>query len=288
MIIRSESPVYGFFATDCSSVGKDYREKYVSAQPFPHIALDNFLDEELVEQCVRDFPTPSKSYTTHNRPQENGKSEFKPECLSPAIRSLFYSFNSAPFIGFLENLTGIKGLIPDPYYLGAGFHQLEHGGRLNVHADFNHYSALNLERRVNVLIYLNKNWKEEYGGNLELWDQMMRSCYARIVPEFNRCVIFNTSSTSFHGNPQPINHPDKLPRRSIALYYYTATWDETRRDHTTLFQVRPQSDDAPVFADRATQVASDFMPPALLRAYRRLVRKLTRRPDIVSADASVR
>ena len=85
-----------------------------------------------------------------------------------------------------------------------------------MHADFNHHKLMNLERRINVLIYLNKDWRDEFGGQLELWDSGITRCFHTIVPSFNRCVMFNTTSESMHGNPRPVNHPDRVPRRSIA------------------------------------------------------------------------
>ena len=213
------------------------------------------------------------------RRQENLKFEFKPETLSPPLRSLFYSFNSIPFVGFIENLTGIKGLIPDPYFAGAGFHEVSQGGHLDIHADFNFHAALGLERRINVLIYLNKDWREEYGGCFEIWDQKMKRCRERIVPAFNTCVMFNTSSTSFHGNPAKVNHPDGKPRRAIALYYYTATWDGTRRAHSTQFKVRPELADGFDLRIRLSEVVEDVMPPVAMRAVRKLAR-------VVRADRS--
>ena len=178
-----------------------------------------------------------------DRAQERLKTSYNPDYLKPQLRSLFYSLGSRPFLKFLENLTGIDGLMADPYFVGGGFHQIGQGGHLSVHADFNHHKKLNLERRVYILIYLNKNWIEEYGGQLELWDQGMEKCIVSTTPQFNRCVIFNTTSKSMHGNPQPINHPENIPRRSIALYYYTATWHKTRKQHTTQFRKRPNSKD---------------------------------------------
>jgi len=272
MIIQTTSTEYGYFDPSTAMLGEEYRDRYNSAKPFPHIVLRDFLDEAILDLCLAEFPSATGSAFTYQRSQENLKAEFKPEVLSPAVRSLFYSFNSIPFVGFLENLTGIKGLIPDPHFAGAGFHQVSHGGHLDVHADFNLHSALRLERRINVLVYLNKNWREEYGGNLELWDQGMSRCCARIVPAFNTCVVFNTTSTSFHGNPVPVNHPEKQPRRAIALYYYTATWDETRRAHTTHFKVRPGSADQFDLRVRLNEVVEDVMPPVALRALRKLVR----------------
>lgn len=273
MILNCKPP-YGFFGSEAAAVGLQFRERYMSARPFPHIVLDDFLNEEILEVCVREFPPVDTSKAFYRRNQENLKFEFNPDSQSPAIRSLFYSFNSRPFVGFLQNLTGISGLIPDPYFSGGGFHQVSDGGRLAIHADFNHHSLLNLERRLNVLIYLNRGWKKEYGGNFEIWDQMMTGRCLTVEPIFNRCVVFNTSSRSFHGNPEPVNHPGQLARRSIALYYYTATWEGTRRSHTTRFKVRPNSVDVPDLRIRAEEIAADLIPPILMRNLRRVGRFL--------------
>jgi len=224
MILKSHLP-YGFFGSEITALGLQFQSRYTSAHPFPHIVLDDFLSEDVLDLCLREFPPIHNSKARYGSSQQNLKYEFNPDTLSPAVRSIFYSFNSRPFVGFLENLTGNSGLIPDPHFVGGGFHQISHGGHLDIHADFNNHPVLNLERRLNVLIYLNKDWKKEYGGNLELWNQAMSSRAVCVEPLFNRCVVFSTSSTAYHGNPEPVNHPARLPRRAIALYYYTATWD---------------------------------------------------------------
>ena len=270
MILKSGSTEYGFFDPEVASLGQRFHQQYALAEPFPHIVLDDLIDEKILDLCLQEFPRISGSQVGYHRIQENLKYEFKPETLSPPLRSLFYSFNSMPFVGFLENLTGIKGLIPDPYFTGGGFHLVADGGHLNVHADFNRHPILGLERRINVLIYLNKDWKEEYGGCLELWDTAMTRACERVVPLFNRCVVFNTSSGSFHGNPEPVKHPAKEPRRSIALYYYTATWEGSRREHSTQFKARPNSPDPFDFSVRAHEIVTDIMPPLLMRALRKI------------------
>lgn len=272
MIIKTTSTEYGYFDPSISKLGAQYRDQYNAAQPFPHIVLHDFLDEDVLDLCLREFPSAPDRSAGYQRSQENLKFEFKPETLSPPLRSLFYSFNSIPFVGFIENLTGIKGLIPDPHFAGAGFHQVSDGGHLDIHADFNFHAAMGLERRINVLIYLNRGWREEYGGCFEIWDQKMTRCCERVVPEFNTCVVFNTSSTSFHGNPARVNHPQQQPRRAIALYYYTATWDNQRRAHTTQFKVRPDSSDEYDLRVRFNEVVQDVMPPVALRALRKLAR----------------
>jgi hypothetical protein len=256
--------------------GLDLRKTYLSGQPFPHIAIDNFLPEAVLEQCLADFPINTTAVVdSFNRNQERSKRGFNPDLLQPFSRHLFYAFNSRPFIRMLENISGIQGLIPDPYFEGGGYHEIAQGGHLSVHADFNYHAPLNLERRINVLIYLNKDWKDEYGSQLELWDNDMTSCVKSIVPLFNRCEIFNTTSNSNHGNPRPVKHPDGTARRSIALYYYTATWDGTKRKHTTQFRVRPgNTQDAPDFKAKPLDLMADVIPPVL---YRRLVHSGLRR-----------
>jgi 2OG-Fe(II) oxygenase superfamily len=276
MIIRTTSTNYGHFDPSISKLGEPYRDQYNSATPFPHIVLHDFINEDILELCLREFPSAANPSADYKRSQENLKFEFKPETLSPPLRSLFYSFNSIPFVGFIENLTGIKGLIPDPYFAGAGFHQVNKGGHLGIHTDFNFHRAMGLERRINVLIYLNKDWHEEYGGCFEIWDQKMSRCYRRVVPAFNTCVVFNTSSISFHGNPVPVNHPAGSPRRAIALYYYTATWDKTRQPRTTQFKVRPASQDEFDLRVRFNEVVEDVIPPVALRALRKLARVTAR------------
>ena len=253
--------------------GLELSQQYLAAEPFPHIAIDDFLPVPLLEQCLEDFPSAANAVDAFERGQERLKRSFSPDRLPASSRHLFYSFNSRPFIQIIENITGIRGLIPDPYFLGGGFHEISQGGHLSVHADFNHHVKMNLERRINVLIYMNRDWKDAYGGQLELWDVAMTHCVKSYLPLFNRCVIFNTTSLSNHGNPQTIRHPEGVPRRSIALYYYTATWDSTKRTHTTQFRVRPNSEDQPDHEIRFRELAADFIPPALFRGLSRFRRR---------------
>jgi hypothetical protein len=124
-----------------------------------------------------------------------------------------------------------------------------------------------------VLIYLNKNWQVEYGGQLELWDKKMQGAVETVTPEFNRCVIFNTNSDSYHGNPSVVNHPAGISRKSIALYYYTATWSAAKRDHTTQFRVRAGTEDKRDWKVGLTELAADLTPPLLYRALRKLKRQ---------------
>lgn len=255
---------------------KPHAEAYRSAKPYPHAGFDNFLPPEILERVLeelKDLPTPETSF---DRAQERLKTSYTPERLGTYTKNLFYALNSKPFVLFLEELTGISGLIPDPYFAGGGIHRIETGGHLDIHADFNHHAKLNLERRLNVLIYLNHDWKAEYGGSFELWDKDMTHMVSSFVPTFNRMVCFSTTSDSWHGNPSTVNHPDGIPRQSIALYYYTATWDATRKGHTTLFKPRPGTADQKDKQTARRELMQDLLPPFVFRKVSSVMYRLGR------------
>lgn len=249
-------------------LGRELHEKYISGDPFPHIAIDNFLPDNLIDLCIQHFPErPDPGSESFNRDQERYKTSYHPDNMEPKLRHLFYAFNSRPFIRIIENISGIKGLIPDPFFLGGGFHETRQGGHLDMHADFNHHKPLDLERRINVLIYLNEDWKDEYGGQLELWRTDMSEQVQQITPIANRCVMFTTTQQSMHGHPQPVNHPNGQSRRSIALYYYTSTWNSTKASKTTQFYARPNTKDRADWQVRTSEFISDITPPFLMRQF---------------------
>lgn len=260
-------------SAEAKALGQAHAHAYQSGEPYHYTCIDNFLPTSVIDKVIADLDQLPDAESSFSRAQENLKSSYIPERLPEFSKNLFYAFNSRPFILFLEEMTGIKGLIPDPYYIGAGIHKTLNGGHLDIHADFNVHPVMRVERRLNVLIYLNHDWQEDWGGSFEIWDKEMANKMASFVPTYNRMVCFSTGSDTFHGNPEPVNHPNGDGRQSIALYYYTATWDDTRKEHTTLFKPRPGSEDKEdkVIARRA--LVQDILPPAV---YRKVAGKLRR------------
>ena len=215
------------------------RDDYRNADPFPHIVLDRLFDDRDLEAVLREFPAPEQMRWTRFDNVHEKKLGFFHESstITDTVRRFLDAMNSFEMLLFLERLTGIDGLIPDPYFGGGGLHQIEPGGFLKVHADFNVHPKLHLDRRLNMLIYLNKDWREEYGGHLELWDREGRTCRKRILPTFNRTVVFSTTDTSFHGHPHPLASPAGVTRKSVSLYYYTSGRPraEASAAHDTIF-----------------------------------------------------
>ena len=262
-----------FDEAECLQFGRSFSERYRSASPFPHIVVDNFLEPDVLRTILEEFPS-SEDKAFFDRDQERLKFQYQPhETSSGLIRSLFAELNGQNFLRFLEELTGIEGLISDPYYEGGGMHETKRGGHLGIHADFNVHSRLKLERRLNLLVYLNEDWEDDYGGELELWDQEMKSCVVRVKPVFGRAVIFNTNLDSFHGHPDPLKCPPHRSRRSIATYYYTAAHDGVNSlpKRTTNFQSRPGSSDKTDWQIRRYHFVNDWVPPKLQRLAHRLI-----------------
>ncbi len=257
----------GFDERACRAAGGALTDIYRGAFPFPHIAIDDFLPGDVLRDVAEGFPDRS-DHSAFARTQERLKYQFHPQdCDSPAIRHLFAELNSQAFLGFLGELTGIAGLIPDPYFSGAGLHETMPGGHLGIHADFNRHQTMKLERRLNLLIYLNEGWEERYGGALELWDRQMQACQVRVLPVLGRAVVFNTDLDSHHGHPEPLTCPLDRSRRSIATYYYTAPErDDFDVVRETKFRVRPNSEDRRDWKVILHHLAQDWTPPALRRA----------------------
>ena len=217
-----------------------YGAGYRQATPYPHVVIDNFLRPECAAELSRGFPRPEDDIGWDYFGAENY--EVKMGCAHeerfPApLRSALHDMNSGPFVSFLEALTGIDHLLPDPHLVGGGIHLTREGGHLGIHADFNWHERLQAHRRLNLLIYLTPDWTPELGGELELWDCDAKARQRVVEPLFNRAVVFSTRSDSFHGHP---NHwtSATINRQSIALYYYTTTREaeETREPHSTLYK----------------------------------------------------
>jgi len=190
--------------------------------PYDHIIIDNFLPEKIFKEISTNFPeSDSDIWDVFNYEQQIKKASNKISKFPSPARELFHFLNSYEFIAPLEKLLGIRKLISDPYYYGAGLHQIESGGKLNIHSDFSEMEHLKLFRRCNLIIYFNNNWKESYGGKLELWEKDMSKCVNKVTPIGNRAIIFRTDTSSFHGHPEPLKTPKGLTRKSMALYYYT-------------------------------------------------------------------
>jgi hypothetical protein len=252
----------------------DHRAEYQKAEPFPHIVLDGLFPSQVLENVLEEFPKAKDiDWIKFENEREKKLGSRVGNKLGESTQQFLYYLNSAPVVRFLEELTGISGLVPDPYYEGGGLHQILPGGFLKIHADFNWHNRLRLHRRINLLIYLNKEWEESFGGHLELWDSEMKACRRKVLPEFGRVVVFNTTDFAYHGHPNPLACPPDRSRKSIALYYYSSSRprQEISSAHWTLFKKRQGEDWQESLIEKAVR---DFLPPVLVKAARSVKGKL--------------
>lgn len=193
--------------------------------PYKHLVIDNFLKKELLNQCLINFPDINNGGWEFSNDEgieikyrSNWKSEFDiPEGIIDCVRIL----NGSEFLNSISDLFKIKKLVPDAYFSGGGLNVTTKGGLLDVHVDGNYHDATGLNRRLNALLFLNTGWKKEWGGEFGLYDENGNKCIKKIEPLLNRLLVFETHDKSWHGLPDPINFPEKKPRKSILLYYYT-------------------------------------------------------------------
>lgn len=218
---------------DVASLNTLYNEN----KPFPHLVFKDFIDRDLLNAVESEYPDLEKLNSKEgfsNDKEVKFASKGYADLSSSAFRLVAF-LNSDIFLRYLKSLTGIhETLICDPYLYGGGYHQIKKGGFLKVHVDYTKHPSLNLDRRVNLLIYLNKNWKSDWGGYLELYKyKHYEKPVISIKPEFNTCVIFSTTSYTYHGHPDKLNCPTDNSRRSLSLYYFSTgrPKDELQRKH---------------------------------------------------------
>lgn len=202
------------------------KNKQCEDYPFKHIVIDNFFKEDQLNKIlenVNNLKNKNAQIKRLSRGPQFNKFGFNKD-FNEYLKQIFVELNSDIFIKFLEDLTGIKDIIRNEINLvGAGIHRIKRHGYLKLHTDFNtcKYKDMFIDRRINILIYLNSNWKDEYHGELCLCDYKTKKCIKKINPILNRCVIFTTNKKSIHGHPTPLNTPENVFRQSIAVYYYT-------------------------------------------------------------------
>lgn len=221
-------------------------QRFDNARPFRHLVLDDFFEEGFAAALLRDFP----AFEQGNARTENG--DLGQKSTVEKIRELGASFEaldelvqSTSFLGWLSKATGIPDLLYDPWYFGGGTHESREGQELDAHVDFNRHPANGWHRRLNLIVYLNPEWDDRWGGSLELHSDPRRddNQVSLITPLFNRCVVFETTEWSWHGFSRITLPPDRadISRRSIALYFYSKTRpvDELAPEHSTIYVERP-------------------------------------------------
>lgn len=220
------------------------RDRWLTAQPFPHIAIEPFLVPEKARSLADAFPSIEEARKLGREfrfVNEVGKVQITDSTRFPEpLKELDQALASPSFLAQLGEITGIEDLLADPALSGGGIHMTGPQGRLDVHVDFNFEPKKQWHRRINLLLYFNADWRPEWHGAVELWDRDVKRRYHAFAPLLNRCVIFETSQLSYHGVEQ-VDCPPGTARKSFATYYYTKQPPPSWRGvaHNTIFRARP-------------------------------------------------
>ena len=210
------STFFGNWYSSSTISSKDFSH----ATPYPHVVIDNFLSPTVLNRVISDYPRVDNSWHVYNNPIEVKFSLDDLNKMPDSIQKVFYALYTREFIAKLCELTGINDLEIDPHLVGAGLHAHPRHGRLHVHLDYeNHPIMVDKERRLNIILYLSPNWKQEYNGATELWDAEVTHCSKKISVEMNRALIFRTNDVSYHGLPDHVLCPAHIKRQSLAIYY---------------------------------------------------------------------
>ena len=242
------------------------RAFYEAAKPYPHIIMDGFFDPSVLDRAVAEFPTPDqRDWSRFDTDSEIKETSRGIANLSPFVQMLLLQLCSEPFLQQIRYITGINDLIWDPMYFGAGLHESPRGGWLNVHADWTGHAHLPLKRRLNLILYLNRDWEEDWGGALELCDPETGEAGASVSPIFNRAVLFPTTDKTLHGFPRPLTCPANRTRKSISIFYWSA--DPEALKTATQIRFLPGTRET-----RMKAFARSLVPPILLRTARQMSR----------------
>ncbi len=229
--------ILGDWITNISFLNK----QFISAIPYEHVVIDNFFNEDYLNILINNFPLINdnfKHWHIYNNPIEKKYALNNFDNLSE-YNELFKKLSTDEFVNIISKITSIENLENDPLLHGAGIHYHPNGGKLDMHLDYSIHPITKKERRVNLIIYLNKEWKEEYNGDLQLWDINFNGPVKKYYPKYNRAILFKTSDISYHGLPHPIKCPENIGRKSLAIYYVSEQRDNIIKRYKAEYKPLP-------------------------------------------------
>jgi len=246
--------------TELAATKEEKKTEWTASGSTKFVLFESFLLDGICE-LLRDFSAihersaaPQLRKHKHVRGKVGARDR---SSMSEAQRKFFDEVNSPRFVRHLTDITGIAPIYPDSELFGGGLHETRRGGFLNVHTDFNHHPKTGKHRRLNLILYLNPNWHDEWNGQIELWDHSVSRTLLKANPTMNRALLFETSETSYHGHPSPLETPPHVRRQSLAVYYYSE-WPEgvSKRDATGYELTRSQ------WASLMCKIADHLSDPA--------------------------
>lgn len=242
---------------------------FKDACPFPHVVINDFLNNDAIEDIHQNLPSVDESWHQYHNPIEVKFANNRISTFCPQLQNVFQALATPYFVDLMRNLTGIHDLTSDHYLHGAGLHAHPRNGRLMMHLDYEKHPISNLQRRLNIILYLSKKWYPNWNGATELWDSQMTHRVQKIEAKFNRALIFQTDETSWHGVPDIIQCPPDVYRYSLAFYYLSPLVNEANQNKAGASKNGYR--DKAVFTYRPSDVRSSGLDALLsIRPHRRI------------------
>ncbi|MDO9710324.1 2OG-Fe(II) oxygenase [Paracraurococcus lichenis] len=206
------------------------RARFLAGKPYSNLVLDGYFQEDILDRVAADFPkeTP-RDWIGYDTKDEIKRTSRGLVGVPPFAQAFLWQLCSEPFLEILRDITGIEDLVADPLFHGGGLHESFRGGWLNIHADWTQHPHLPLVRRLNLIVYLNRDWDADWGGALELWGSKEGPAGARIEPFFNRAALFPTTEETLHGFPTPMTCPVGRSRKSVSIFYWAPDPEQIER-----------------------------------------------------------
>jgi hypothetical protein len=215
----------------------DLHRRFANAKPFRYVVIDNFLDPATARCLSENFPSLEEMKVSYNGINEKKAEHSSFANLASCFEETRHKLFENDFVRRIESISGLEGLsVLDDRY-GYGLHQGGNGSFLDIHIDYNIHPLKKKHRRLNMILFLSKQWEEKWGGHMQFWNADVTQCMQAIKPEFNRCVIFECNNISYHGY-ETIICPEEVTRKSFYLYFFTEV-AENLRFHDTVFKPLP-------------------------------------------------
>lgn len=229
--------IYNFFQSLETTYPVDiHRQEYLTGKPVSQLIIDNFLPNEVYQEILNELDNyPEEMWAIKNLPSSGIRKESKNFNATPLLRTVANSFTSDLFVSWMKKITNNDQIIPDVEFLGAGLASAPQGSYLGLHVDFNWNNTLKLNRKFNLLFYLNKEWKEEWGGELEIWNFEKTKLESKILPMPNRLIFWEHDERLVHGYPTPIKSPSGVERQNLMVLYYTSNGSPEAEPHKSIF-----------------------------------------------------
>jgi len=201
-------------------------DQYMSAGPIEHIVIPNFFTPDMAEKVYAQFPDPDATWFTYDNPFE-GKYIFNQFQEGDPMKAVIDSLYTDEFIEYMSRITGIPNLESDEYLNAGGLHAYTRNGVSGVHLDYTIHPVTGKERRATIMVYMSKDWNDDWGGHLKLYDENISHPVTLTHSLWNTAVIFRTNGKAYHGFPDPIKCPHGAYRKVIGIYYMTDPTPET-------------------------------------------------------------